>query len=209
MHLRSDSLKPYAYMDARLAFAAHDPDTHVRLSGNRNPHLGWSGVPDGTRSFALLCCDPDVPSEGTLVNREGSTVPLDLPRVDFYHWVVVDLPADLREIEEGSHSEGVTARGKKPGPTTHGGLQGLNDYTGWFAGDAEMRGDYCGYDGPGPPWNDERVHGYRFTLYALRLESLGLVGAFTGAEVRARMEGQVLASAELVGLYTTFPAARV
>ena len=62
-------------------------------------------------------------------------MPLDLPRVDFFHWVIANLPPDLREIPEGSHSDGITARGKAYGPTPHGGLQGLTDYTSWFAAD--------------------------------------------------------------------------
>ncbi len=208
MQVRSNSFRPYAWLDARLAFAEHDPASHVRLAGNRNPHLAWSGVPEGTRSFALLCWDPDVPSEGSKVNREGVTVPLDLPRVDFFHWVVADLPADLREIAEGSHAGGVTARGKPAGATPSGGVHGLNDYTGWFAGDADMEGQYFGYDGPCPPWNDERVHGYRFGVFALDVPTLGLSGAFTGHDVRAAMAGHVLASARIVGLYTIDPAVR-
>lgn len=202
MHLRSSSFRPYDLLDPRLAFAAADPKTHVRLSANRNPHLAWSGVPANTASLVLLCWDPEVPTEGSTVNREGVTVPLDLPRADFFHWVVADLPASLREIHEGSHSDGVIARGKPVGRSPSGGVQGLNDYTGWFASDAAMKGNYAGYDGPCPPWNDERVHGYRFAIYALDVGTLGLSGAFTGHDVRKAMEGHVLAKAELIGLYT-------
>lgn len=202
MHLRSDSLQPYATFDPRLAFCDRAEVGHVTLSRNRSPHLAWSGVPEGVRSFALVLVDVDVPSEGTHVNQEGVTVPVDLPRVDFYHWVLADLPADVRELAEGQHSDGVTPRGKDAGPAAGGGVQGLNDYTGWFAGDPDMGGDYAGYDGPCPPWNDERVHGYRFILLALDVESLGLSGGFTGAELLAAAEGHVLARAELMGLYS-------
>jgi len=205
MHIRSDSFTPYQTLDKRLAFGTRDPDTHVTLSDNKNPHLAWSGVPDGTRSLVLLCFDADVPTSGEDVNQEGRTVPLDLPRADFFHWVTCDLPAGLREIAEGAHSSGVTARGKAPGATPDGGLQGINDYTSWFGGDPDMAGDYGGYDGPCPPWNDERVHGYHFAIYALDVESLGLTGSFTGADVRAAMEGHILDSAEIVGLYAIHP----
>ena len=207
MHLRSDSFRPYDTLDTRLCFAEHHPATHVTLSGNKNPHLAWSDVPEGTRSFALICFDPDVPSRGDDVNQEGRTVPIDLPRVDFFHWVVADLPATLRQIAEGSHSDGVTARGKAPGATPDGGVHGANNYTDWFAGNADMSGSYCGYDGPGPPWNDERVHAYRFQLFAVDVPSLGLTSPFSGEDLRAALQGHVLATAELVGLYHINPNA--
>ena len=101
------------------------------------------------------------------MNQPDREVPSDLPRVDFFHWVLVDLPPSLSEIAEGEFSRGFTARGK-PGPSApHGARQGLNDYTNWFASDAQMSGDYFGYDGPFPPFNDSLVHHYVFTLYAL------------------------------------------
>lgn len=207
MHLRSDSFRPYDFLDARLAFGRHDPDAHFAFAGNRNPHLAWSGVPEGALSFALVCVDRDVPTVGDDVNREGRSVPVDLPRGPFFHWVLVDLPADLREIAEGSHGAGIVAGGKPAGPSPSGGLQGGNDYTGWFAGHPQMSGIYHGYDGPAPPWNDERVHGYRFQLYALDVRSLGLTGSFTGAEVLSAVAGHTLAMAEIVGLYAINPAA--
>jgi phosphatidylethanolamine-binding protein (PEBP) family uncharacterized protein len=48
-----------------------------------------------------------------------------------------------------------------------------------------MAGEYYGYDGPCPPWNDERVHTYVFTLYALDIPRLPLEGRFTGKPKRA------------------------
>ena len=124
------------------AFAVSDPDEHIRFAANRNPALEWEDVPEGTRSFTLLCIDGDVPSVGDDVNQEGREVPADLPRVDFVHWVLVDIPADVRSFEEGAFSEGVTARGK-PG-LSEGMREGVNDYTGWFAGDPDMAGTYKG-----------------------------------------------------------------
>lgn len=203
MFLTSKSFAPYDFLPSRLVFGEHDPETKVRLAGNRNPHLAWSGAPIGTQSFALLCVDPDVPSRGDDVNKEGREVAIELPRVDFFHWVVADLPSTVNEIAEGAHADGVTARGKAPGPTPDGGVCGLNDYTGWFAGHPDMGGIYAGYDGPGPPWNDLRVHGYRFQVFALDVPSLGLSGHFTGHDLRRAMSGHVLASCELVGLHST------
>jgi Raf kinase inhibitor-like YbhB/YbcL family protein len=209
MQIRSDSLVPYAWIDERLAFGRFDAATNIALAGNRNPHLAWSDPPTGTRSFALFVFDPDVPTAATYVNRTDCTVPLDFPRGDFFHWVVVDLPADLREIAEGAHSDGVVARGKPVGPTPSGGRTGLNDYTGWFAGDAEMKGDYAGYDGPCPPFNDERVHGYRFEIVALDVERVALPDRFDGPAARRAIEGHVLARATLLGRYAIRPASRL
>ncbi|MCA9490020.1 MAG: YbhB/YbcL family Raf kinase inhibitor-like protein [Alphaproteobacteria bacterium] len=205
MHLRSSSFTPFARLDPKYAFGRHDARSHFAFSANTNPHLAWDGVPEGTRSFVVICVDHDVPSVGTDVNQEGRTVDVWLPRVPFYHWVLVDLPPSLRSIAEGAHASGVTVGGKAPGPTPDGGLQGVNDYTGWFAGNPDMGGTYAGYDGCGPPWNDERLHGYRFQVHALDVETLGLSGAFTGPDVVAAMAGHVLATAELIGLYAINP----
>ena len=207
MQLRSNSFKPYAFLDARLAFGKHDPVNHFAFGGNRNPHLAWSDVPEGTVSFAVLCYDPDVPSVGDDVNQEGKTVAVDLPRVDFFHWVLANLPADVREIPEGSHSDGITARGKPPGPSAQGGVQGVQDYTSWFAGNADMEGTYGGYDGPAPPWNDERIHGYRFAVCALDA-MLDLPEQFTGHDLIAAMGPHILDRAEIIGLYAINPKAR-
>ena len=172
MQIRTESFQPYDHLDSNLAFCRFDRATHVTFSANRNPHVAWLDVPVTTRSFALLFWDSEVPTRPDDVNQEGREVPLELPRADFFHWVAADLPANLREIPEGSHSAGVVARGKAPGPTPHGGLQGKNDYTGWFAGHAEMEGTYAGYDGPCPPWNDSRMHAYHLAVYALDVASL-------------------------------------
>ena len=59
---------------------------------------------------------------------------------------------------------------------------GLNDYTGWFAVDPQMAGQYFGYDGPFPPFNDSLVHHYVFTLYAVAVPRLPLEGVFKGVE---------------------------
>ena len=206
MKLSSQSFNDGAPIPGEFAFCVPAETGHIQLSSNRNPQLSWSEVPAGTRSFVLIAHDPDVPSRGDDVNQEGRSVPADLPRVDFYHWVLIDLPADLREIAAGAFSDGVTARGK-PGPAAPlGARQGINDYTGWFAGDEAMRGDYHGYDGPCPPWNDELRHRYVFTLYALDVERVPLEGRFGGADVLAAIRPHVLAQDSLVGTYSLNPA---
>ena len=191
---------------AEFAFGAMDAATHVALAANRSPDFAWSALPPGTRSLALICHDPDVPSRGDDVNQKGRVVPATLPRVDFFHWVLVDLPADAAPLARGEFASGVVPRGK-PGPLApRGARQGLNNYTDWFAGDAAMAGRYFGYDGPCPPWNDAIVHRYVFTLYALDIVRLPVDGAFGGPEARAALAGHVLAQAALTGRYTLNPA---
>jgi Raf kinase inhibitor-like YbhB/YbcL family protein len=209
MILTTTAFADGAPIPAEFAFAAIDARTHVALSANRNPDFAWSGVPPGTKSLALICHDPDVPSRGDDVNKEGRIVPASLPRVDFYHWALIDLPPETPPISRGEFSEGVTARGK-PGPhAPRGARQAINDYTGWFAGDKEMEGNYFGYDGPCPPWNDAIPHRYVFTLYALDLPRLAVDGVFSGADATKAMAGHVLARAALTGRYTLNPAVRI
>lgn len=206
MKLTSSSFADGQRIPGELAFCIPDAGHHVCLGKNLNPQLAWSDVPDGTQSFALVCCDPDVPSKGDDVNQEGRTVPASLPRVDFFHWVLVNLPAEMREIKEGEFSSEVVPRGKTGPQTIHGARHGVNNYTEWFAGDNDMRGDYYGYDGPCPPWNDEIAHRYVFTLYALDIPALPLDSRFTGPQVREVIKGHILAEATLTGTYTLNPA---
>lgn len=208
MRLTSKSFQDGAVIPGEFAFAVPDAASHVALSTNRNPQLEWSDVPEGTQSFALVVHDPDVPSKGDDVNQEGREVPADLPRVDFYHWLLLDIPSDVREIAASSHSDSVRARGKS-GPEAPGGLRhGINSYTQWFAGDENMGGDYYGYDGPCPPWNDTIVHHYVFTLYALDVKHLAVDGAITADKVLAALKGHVLAQAAVTGTYSLNPAVK-
>jgi len=205
MKLLSHSFADGSKIPGEFAFAVPDPAQRIKLSANRNPHLAWEAVPTGTRSFALLCHDPDVPSRADDVNQADREIPAALPRVDFFHWVLVDLPATARMIAAGSYSHSVVARGKGGPVAINATRQGLNDYTGWFAGDRDMEGDYYGYDGPCPPWNDSILHRYVFTLYALDVERVALQGRFTGPEVLRAIEGHVLASATITGTYSLNP----
>ena len=205
MKLWSDSFTDGGRIPGECAFAVIDPAQHVKLSSNRNPHLAWSGAPAGTRSYALICHDYDVPSRPDDVNQEGREIPASLPRVDFFHWILVDVPAATGRIEAGSYSHAVTPRGKSGPAAAQGTRQGINDYTAWFSGDRDMQGDYFGYDGPCPPWNDSIVHHYVFTVYALDVAQLPLAGKFGGTEARRAIEGHVLASAAIAGTYSLNP----
>ena len=205
MKLTSKSFQNGSRIPPRFAFGKHDPASHIALSDNCNPHLEWTDLPKGTKSLALVVHDPDVPSRPDDVNKEGRVVRASLPRVEFFHWALVDLKPEPKAIQEAEFSRGVTARGK-PGPDApRGTRQGLNNYTQWFASDEQMRGEYFGYDGPCPPWNDELLHHYHFTLYALDVDRCAVTGKFTAEDVRRAVEGHVLAQASIVGTYAINP----
>lgn len=202
MKLWSQSFANDTPIPGEFAFAVTDPASHIALSSNRNPHFAWSDLPTGTQSLALICHDPDVPSVGDDVNQAGRVIPSGLPRVNFYHWVLVDLLPGIHAIAAGEYSSTVTPGGK-PGPDLpNGARQGINDYTAWFAGDETMAGNYFGYDGPCPPWNDERIHRYVFTLYALDVPGLALPDHFSGADALQAMVGHILGQASLTGFYS-------
>jgi Raf kinase inhibitor-like YbhB/YbcL family protein len=203
MRIWSDSFKPREPIPAEFAMGQGDG-----FARNRNPHLAWDDVPAGTRSFALLCIDTDAPTVPETVGRNDIEIPVEQPRAEFVHWTMVDIPADVRVIAAGSCSDGVTAHGKQHPPGPAGARQGRNDYTGWFAGDPDMAGEYLGYDGPYPPFNDLHVHRYFFRLFALDAPSLALPDGFTAADVFHAMHGHVLAEAAVHGTYSLHPAPR-
>ncbi len=204
MKLWSDAFKSGEPIPAEYAFGKPDAAARMALSSNRSPPLSWSDVPAGTKSLVLLCHDPDVPTKPDDVNQEGRRVPADLPRFSFFHWVLVDLPPSLTSLAAGQGSEGITTGGK-PGPAAPAGRHGVNDYGVWFAGDPQMKGDYYGYDGPCPPWNDTIVHHYTFTLYALDVERCDVGDKATGNDVLKAIEGHVLAQASTMGTYSLAP----
>ena len=205
MKVHSDSFADGSVIPVRFAFGRIDRATHIALSDNCNPHLAWEDFPPQTRSFAVVCHDYDVPSQPDDVNQEGREVPASLPRVDFFHWVLVDLPPSVTAVADGEYSRQVTPKGKMGPETRHEARHGVNDYTQWFAADHDMRGDYFGYDGPCPPWNDSIVHHYVFTVYALDVPRLPLDGRFDGRQALVVIAQHTLDKASISGVYTLNP----
>ena len=176
MKLWSDSWVNGERIPVRFAAGRPTADGAAAVSDNLNPHLAWSEVP------------------------------ADLARVDFFHWVLVERPATLMQIDEGFFSRGFTAHGK-PGPVvdeagTRSARHGLNDCTGWFADEPDRAGNYFGYDGPYPPFNDSLVHHDGFTVYALGVSRVPVEGHFSGAQVREAIYPHILAEATHSGTYT-------
>ncbi|MCB1215668.1 MAG: YbhB/YbcL family Raf kinase inhibitor-like protein [Deltaproteobacteria bacterium] len=202
MKLWSHSFKEGQAIPTAYAMGTSDPKNHARFSDNQNPHLAWEEIPQHTQSLVLIFHDKSAPTQADDVNKSDRLVPADLARGNFYHWVLVDIPPTLKEITAGSHSHSVHPKGKQ-GPQAPDGMRhGLNNYTQWFEGDESMQGQYFGYDGPFPPWNDSLIHHYCFTLYALDIPRLPVEGNFDATEVLKAMEGHVLAKAQLHGTYT-------
>ena len=204
MKLASNSIIDGEPIAADYALAEPADKDHVTFAGNRNPHLSWTDVPSGSQSFVVTCIDVDSPTVGDDVNQEDREVPSDLERAEFTHWLLAHLPADLTEIEEGSHSSAVTPGGKAANAAPVG-VHGQNDYTMWFEADDDLAGSWNGYDGCAPPWTDSIRHRYRFTVYALDMAELDLGPGFSKTELMAAMDGHVLGSASITGTYATNP----
>ena len=206
MRLTSETFQDMGRMPDECAFGLLGPDKEYVWGRNLNPHLTWSDLPPGTRSLVLINDDLDVPVKLDTFNKEGAVVSKSLARRTLCHWVLVDLAPEGPPIALGEFSRDVTVGGK-PGPqATRGTRQGINEYTAWFKSNEKMRGDYYGYDGPCPPWNDEIPHRYVFTLYALEAPRLDVEGRFDkDAALAAIKRTRVLGEASITGLYALNP----
>jgi len=123
-----------------------------------SPPLRWQAVPDGTKTLALICDDPDAPL-GT-----------------FVHWVLFNIGAETRELEENI----------PPNKTLPGGaMQGRNDF------------GRIGYGGPCPP---RGTHRYFFKIYALDTQ-LSLQPGIKKGDLLKAMQGHILAQGKLMGKY--------
>ncbi len=177
MKLWSDSFRDGEAIPVEFAFARIDPKLHVALAPNRNPHLAWWDVPGGTRSIALLCHDFDAPGVPDDVNHPDREVPTSLAgstsSTGCWSTCARGRVDRRRRVLRRGRAEG------QAGPETkHGARHGLNDYTAWFSQDHDMAGEYFGYDGPCPPWNDALIHRYQFAVHALDIERLPVTGRF-------------------------------
>jgi Raf kinase inhibitor-like YbhB/YbcL family protein len=137
------------------------PKVYTCDGTDTSPPLEWSGVPEAARSLSLIVEDPDAPV-GT-----------------FTHWVLFNLPSDLKGLSEGIPPEGEVKL--TPGGATA--RQGKNDF-GKF-----------GYGGPCPP---SGTHRYLFLLYALDTRPDLKPGA-TRQQLLHDLKGHILAEGRLRG----------
>lgn len=201
-----DSFKNGGVVPNRYAFCVPAAQGHTGHGLDKSPRISWSKGPAGTKSYAVILYDTDAPAEQReKMNKEGMTLTSSVPRKTFFHWVLVDIPPNVRSLPAGAESNALVLHGK-PATPTKAGMRGLNDYTKVTAANDAMKGRYYGYDGPCPPWNDEIPHHYHFTVYALSVASLNLGSDFDGPAAQAAMQGNILAQGERLGLYSQNPA---
>lgn len=130
---------------------------------NISPELSWSGAPAGTKSFAVTVYDPDAPT--------GS---------GWWHWTIVNLPANLTGLTRGAGSTG----GTPPASA----VQGRTDF------------GKTGFGGACPPAGD-KPHRYQFTVWALKVERLPVDAESSGAMVGFMLNANALGKATLTATY--------
>ncbi|WP_277656246.1 YbhB/YbcL family Raf kinase inhibitor-like protein [Seleniivibrio woodruffii] len=124
--------------------------------GNVSPEIIWQNPPEGTKSFALTIYDPDAPT--------GS---------GWWHWVITDIPADVRRIESGSVPKGA--------------VESATDF------------GKPGYGGPCPP--EGTNHRYIVTVTALKTGKLGISPFAGGAMAGFMINMNAIAKASAIIRY--------
>lgn len=167
---RPVSPNPYDYLPATASFEVTSDDVtdgaplkddQVAHLGNTSPQLRWSGAPEGTQSYVVTCFDPDAPTPS-----------------GFWHWCLVDIPADVTSLEAGA------AAGDLPGRAFH----------------VRNDGGEPGFMGAAPPKGDQ-PHRYYFVVHAVGVPSLGVDANASPAVVSFNLAFKTVGRAILHGTY--------
>lgn len=169
---RPVSPNPYDLLPPTAGFSVTSQDVHdgqplhdaqVAAFGNTSPQLSWSGAPDGTKSYVVTCFDPDAPTPS-----------------GFWHWVLVDLPADCTELPAGAGADGAVLPG--------GAFMCRHD------------GGGKAFMGAAPPPGDQ-VHRYFFVVHAVGEDTLGVDSDASAAVVSFNLAFKTLGRAIIHGTY--------
>lgn len=167
---RPQAPNPYEYLPPVASFTLTSEDVtdgaplkddQVAAHGNRSPHLAWSGAPEGTKSFVVTCFDPDAPTPS-----------------GFWHWALVDVPADVTELPAGLD----------PAELPAGAFHLRND------------GGEASFMGAAPPAGDH-PHRYFFVVHAVGEETLGIDANASNAVMSFNLAFKTLGRAVLHGTY--------
>jgi Raf kinase inhibitor-like YbhB/YbcL family protein len=161
---------PYELLPAVPTFTVTSKDVvqgqplvDAQAGGDTSPQLSWSAAPEGTKSYTVTCFDPDAPTPS-----------------GFWHWVLVDLPADVTSLDTGAGAEGASLPGNA--------FMCRNDY------------GVHSFAGAAPPEGDQ-VHRYYFVVHAVGEDSLGVDAEATPAVVSFNLAFKTLGRAILQATY--------
>ncbi len=150
----SNDIKPHQMLNKAQVYNAGGC---TGLGDNISPQLAWANAPEGTKSFAIICHDPDAPHA-----------------TGWYHWLVVNIPADISEIAADAKINNA--------------LETITDFK------------QNAYGGACPPVG-HGIHHYNFSVYALDCEKLDVAPNTSPVEVEKLVQQHALAQATLTGLY--------
>lgn len=153
----------FTVTSADLADGRPLKDDQVSGAGNTSPQLSWEGAPEGTQSYTVTCFDPDAPTP-----------------CGFWHWVLVDLPAEVTSLDAGAGAEGA----RLPG----GAFMCRND------------GGAPAFMGAAPPPGDQ-VHRYFFVVHAVKEKTLGVSRDASPAVVSFNLAFKTAGRAIIHGTY--------